>query len=161
MNHKNQTPQGSFSLSFYTSFFLSLNLSEYDSLMFGFSTGETAQIMADFLEVAITTILFLKGVYPRGINFTSPFSILVSMNVFNLVYSLFLAGGKCDVNPGLMNGSRCFREEKVHEHRRSESSPPATRRLYPFRHHCSPTFPSKGTVFYFVYHSPSFNLVVK
>ncbi|KMZ64463.1 DNA polymerase zeta processivity subunit [Zostera marina] len=37
MNHKNQTPQ-----------------------------GETAQIMADFLEVAITTILFLKGVYPRG-----------------------------------------------------------------------------------------------
>lgn len=28
--------------------------------------GETAQILVEFLEVAITSVVFLKGVYPSG-----------------------------------------------------------------------------------------------
>jgi hypothetical protein len=41
--------------------------------------GETARILVEFLEVAITSIVFLKGVYPSGQFLFKPFSLPLSL----------------------------------------------------------------------------------
>lgn len=46
--------------------------------------GETVEILVEFLEVAITSIIFLKGIYPSG--------TIISLTYLPriLLYSLFL-----------------------------------------------------------------------
>ena len=75
MDHKdNQSPQG---FNFITSFslipFSPLNWKKEKRKQkketeceWKLMAGETARILVEFLEVAITSIVFLKGVYPSG-----------------------------------------------------------------------------------------------
>ena len=70
MDHKdNQSPQG---FNFITSFslipFSPLNWKKEKETEceWKLMAGETARILVEFLEVVITSIVFLKGVYPSG-----------------------------------------------------------------------------------------------
>ena len=70
-----QSPQGLLFFALYPLFFffffflIVFFLSEYIEI-----AGETARILVEFLEVAISSIVFLKGVYPAGQFSFAPFS---------------------------------------------------------------------------------------
>lgn len=74
MDRKNTTPQGTF-----TSIIRPLISSSYITSFPNLFPGETALVLVEFLEVAITCIVFLKSFYPSGtLSFLSLASLYLS-----------------------------------------------------------------------------------
>lgn len=46
------------------------------------NAGETVQILVEFLEVAITSIVFLKGIYPSGETLSLIYAFFVAISCF-------------------------------------------------------------------------------